>query len=490
MARARRQSAPELPAELAEGSRDESAQADETATQAELFDDDEPDADDGPAEYRPIHVKKAAPLPGQPGSGVPASLAEMGALPLPDLVVRMRALGLPANEGLDRSRMLVTFLRAAHRLQLTVQGEGQLELMPDGYGFLRAARNSFLPSPDDLYVSRELVNQHKLRPGQLIEGVVRVGKRREKYFALEKLLSVNGADPAEAAHWKPFEDLTPVFPDRRMLLETHDARELTARVIDLVAPIGFGQRGLIVAPPRAGKTVILRKLADSVAENYPDVKLIMFLVDERPEEVTSMQRNVKGEVLFSTFDEPPQRHVAVAERVAERARSLVESGHDVVLLLDSLTRLGRAFNAAARSTGRILTGGLESNALQKPKRLFGSARNVEEGGSLTVLATVLIETGSRMDEVIFEEFKGTGNMELVLSRAVQEQRIYPAVDINKSGTRMEDLLFDPAEAKLVTAMRTALADLPPVESIEKLLTKLKKTGSNAEFLLSLTGTVF
>ncbi len=453
-------------------------------------DDEDGESDDEVevSEYNPIHVKKAPPLPGTTESGEPAVLEEMGNLPVDELVGRLKAYGLDVHEGMPRSKLLVAFLRTAHKHELLVFGVGQLEIMPDGYGFMRSARNSFLSSPDDLYVSRELVKQHGLRAGQVIEGVVRTGRRREKYFAIESVSSVNGATLEQAAEWKQFDDLIPIFPDRRVLLETDDSREMSARVVDLVAPIGFGQRGLIVAPPRAGKTMMLKALAHSIAKNYPAAKLLMFLVDERPEEVTTMQREVAGEVLFSTFDEPPSRHVQVARRVNEHARSLVESGHDVILLLDSLTRLGRAFNANARGTGRILSGGLEANALQEPKRLFGSARNTEDGGSLTVLATVLIETGSRMDEVIFEEFKGTGNMELVLSRAVQEQRIYPAVDINKSGTRMEDLIFDPAEAKLVSAMRQALADLPPVEAIELLLTKLRKTATNAEFLLSIANT--
>jgi len=305
-------------------------------------------------------------------------------------------------------------------------------------------------------------------------------------FAMSSVDAVNGEDPARAAGWKPFDELTPIFPNRRIVLETpKDPRNFSARVVDLVAPIGFGQRGLIVSPPRAGKTLMLEALCNAVTENYPQAKVMMFLVDERPEEVTHLRRGVTAEVIASTFDESPQRHVHVAERVAERARSWVESGHDVVVFMDSLTRLGRAYNNVARTSGRILSGGLEANALQRPKRFFGSARNIEGGGSLTILATALIETNSRMDEVIFEEFKGTGNMEIVLSRAISEQRIFPAIDLNRSGTRMEDLLYDPDEAKLVKALRAALADLPPVEAIEKLLARLRKTATNAEFLLGL-----
>jgi transcription termination factor Rho len=384
------------------------------------------------------------------------------------------------------------FMRAGDRLKLDIRASGQLEVLPDGYGFLRTARNAFLPSPDDLYVSPALIKEHHLRAGMSVHGRLRAGRRKEKYFALASVDRVNDCDPAEAATWEPFDELTPVFPDRRILLETpKDPRNFSARIVDLVAPIGFGQRGLVVSPPRAGKTMLLIALANAIAENHPEVKLVVLLVDERPEEVTFFQRHVDGEVVASTFDESPQRHIQVAERVNERARSLVESGHDVVVLLDSLTRLGRAYNAAARTTGRILSGGLESNALQKPKRFFGSARNIEGGGSLTILASALIETNSRMDEVIFEEFKGTGNMEIVLSRAISEQRIYPAIDINRSGTRMEDLLFDKDEARLVKALRAALADLPPVEAIEKLLERLRKSQTNPEFLLSLAaGRVF
>jgi transcription termination factor Rho len=444
-----------------------------------------PDADAAPA-YRPVNVKRAPPLPGQPGSDRPAVLSELGTLSMPELALRLRHYGLPAHEGHDRARLLVMFMRQAERTHLDLRGDGQLEVLPDGYGFLRSLRNSLLPSPDDLYLSPHLIREHNLRPGMSLSGTVRGGRRREKYFALDSIDTVNG-EPLEAAQgWKPFEELTPIFPDRRIVLETpREPRNFSARVVDLIAPIGFGQRGLIVSPPRAGKTMLLKALANAITANQPKVKLLVFLVDERPEEVTDIVRGVQGEVIYSTFDESAVRHVAVAERVAERARSLVESGHDVVVLMDSLTRLGRAYNNAARTTGRILSGGLEANALQRPKRFFGSARNIEHGGSLTILASALIETNSRMDEVIFEEFKGTGNMEIVLSRAVSEQRIFPAIDINRSGTRMEDLLYDPDEARLVKALRTALADMPPVEAIEKLIEKLARTATNAEFLLSL-----
>ncbi len=443
---------------------------------------------DEPA-YHAVFVKKAPPLPGQEGSSEPCRLAELGTLAVPQLVQRLRHYGLTVHEGIDRSRMLVMLMRAMDRHKLDVRGEGQLEVLPDGYGFLRSLRNSLLPSPDDLYVAPAVITQYRLRAGMTISGRVRPGRRKEKYFAVDVVDSVNGETPELAATWAPFDELTPIFPNRRILLETpRDPRNFSTRVVDLVAPLGFGQRGLITSPPRAGKTVLLKDLANAIAANYPKVRLLMFLVDERPEEVTDMQRSVKAEVIASTFDESAHRHIQVADRVAERARSLVESGHDVVVLMDSLTRLGRAYNAVARTTGRILSGGLEANALQKPKRFFGSARNIEGGGSLTILATALIETNSRMDEVIFEEFKGTGNMELVLSRAVSEQRIFPSIDINRSGTRMEDLLYDPMEAKLVKALRGALADMAPVQAIEKLLERMRKTQNNAEFLLGLMTT--
>ncbi len=501
MARTRRKSA-SSPSRAGKSSQPAPAQGDlfdeqDTSSEGQAPDtsDGDEDADspapsDGDDGYRPIHVKKAPPLPGTTASGVPLVLSELGDEPMPKLVERLRHYGIHAHEGYDRSWLLVLLMRSAEKAGVEVHGEGQLEVLPDGYGFLRSSRNSFLSSPDDLYVARDMIKKHDLRAGMTIMGRVRTERRKEKYFALKDVRRVNGCSPDEAAKWKPFDELTAVFPDRRILLETEDARDFSTRVVDLVAPVGFGQRGLIVSPPRSGKTMMLKSIAHGIAENYPEAKLVVFLVDERPEEVTDMVRSVRGEVIFSTFDELPQRHIQVADRVTERVRSLVETGADVVLLMDSLTRLGRAFNAAARTSGRILSGGLEANALQKPKRLFGAARNIDGGGSLTILATALIETNSRMDEVIFEEFKGTGNMEIVLSRAVSEQRIFPAIDINKSGTRMEDLLLDPAEASLVKKMRVALADVPPVDAMEKLLQKMKKTGSNAEFLLSLNTAVF
>ena len=453
----------------------------EIASQAPSEDGDAP---------RPIFRKRAPRLPGQPGSDEPADLVKMAELSIHDLVGLLRRYGLDVHEGIDRARLLVAFMRGADRLELDIVGEGQAELLPDGYGFLRSARNTFLHSPDDLYLAPTMVTELGIRPGMNVRGTIKRGRRKDKYFAVDEVLTINGRPPAEAKTWKPFEELEAVFPDKRCLLETQNRYDYSCRIVDLVAPIGFGQRALIVSPPRAGKTMMLKSIANAITTNYPKVRLLVFLVDERPEEVTDMQRSVEGEVIASTFDEPPQRHVAVAERVEERARSLVESGYDVVLLIDSITRLGRAFNAAAQTTGRILSGGLEAKALQKPRRLFGSARNIDGGGSLTILATALVDTNSRMDEVIFEEFKGTGNMEIVLSRAISEQRIFPAIDVHKSGTRMEDLLYDPMEAELVKLLRSALADLPVVGAIEELLMRLRKTASNPEFLLSLRAARF
>jgi len=448
----------------------------------EPADDDEAETT---AEYRPVHVKKAPPLPGQPDHPEPADLVELGDLPMSALVSRLLRYGVKAHEGMDRARLLVAFMRFAHKHGLRVVGAGQLEVLPDGYGFLRSMRNAFFPSPDDLYVSPDHVREYSLRIGATVRGTIRHGRRNDKYFAVDELLSVNDRPPEEARTWQPFDTLTPIFPDRRILLETPERSNLSTRVLDLVTPIGFGQRALIVSPPRAGKTVLLKNIANAISMNFPETKLLIFLVDERPEEVTDMRRSTDGEVIASTFDEQPKRHIQVADRVYERMRSLVESGYDVVVMLDSLTRLGRAYNAAARTSGRILSGGIEATALQKPRRFFSAARNIEGGGSLTIIATALVETNSRMDEVIFEEFKGTGNMEIVLSRHIAEQRYFPAIDLNRSGTRMEDLLYDPDEARCVAMLRETLAPMQPVEAIEKVLEKLRKTQTNAEFLLSI-----
>jgi len=363
-------------------------------------------------------------------------------------------------------------------------GEGVLEVLPDGFGFLRSPNYNYLPSAEDIYVSPAQIRRFDLKKGDTVYGSIRSPKEKEKYFALLKVEKINNSPPEKARERILFENLTPLYPNQRLMMETAKER-LTTRVLDLTAPIGKGQRALIVAPPRTGKTVILQNIADGISSNNPDVVLIVLLIDERPEEVTDMIRSVKGEVVSSTFDEPPERHVQIAEMAIEKARRLVEYGHDVVILLDSLTRLARAYNTVQPHSGKILTGGVDANALQKPKRFFGSARNIEEGGSLTIIATALIDTGSRMDEVIFEEFKGTGNMELVLDRRLADRRVYPAIDIIKSGTRKEELLYHESELPKIYQMRQALQDLAPLDAMNLLLGRLKKTNNNIEFLLSM-----
>ncbi|NGX39114.1 MAG: hypothetical protein KR126chlam1_00434 [Chlamydiae bacterium] len=363
-------------------------------------------------------------------------------------------------------------------------GEGVLEVLPDGFGFLRSPNYNYLPSAEDIYVSPAQIRRFDLKKGDTIYGTIRPPKEKEKYFAMLKLETINNRPPEKAKERILFENLTALYPDERLVMET-TKENLTTRVIDLATPIGKGQRALIVAPPRTGKTVILQNIANAITTNNPNAILIVLLIDERPEEVTDMIRSVNGEVVSSTFDEPPDRHVQVSEMAIEKARRLVEYGHDVVILLDSLTRLARAHNTVQPHSGKILTGGIDANALHKPKRFFGAARNIEDGGSLTIIATALIETGSRMDEVIFEEFKGTGNMELVLDRRLADRRTYPAIDLIKSGTRKEELLLDPDELGKLHLVRQALADLSPLDGMKLLLGRLKKTNSNVEFLLSM-----
>lgn len=363
-------------------------------------------------------------------------------------------------------------------------GEGVLEVLPDGFGFLRSPNYNYLPSAEDIYVSPAQIRRFDLKKGDTIYGTIRSPKEKEKYFAMLKVEKINDELPERGKDRIFFENLTPLHPNERLVMET-TKDNITTRVIDLAAPIGKGQRALIVAPPRSGKTVILQNIAAAISANNPKVKLIVLLIDERPEEMTDMIRSVKGEVVFSTFDEPPERHVQVSEMAIEKARRLVEYGYDVVILLDSLTRLARAHNTVQPHSGKILTGGIDANALHKPKRFFGAARNIEEGGSLTIIATALIDTGSRMDEVIFEEFKGTGNMELVLDRRLADRRVFPAIDLIKSGTRKEELLFHPDELEKVYMMRQALADLSPLDAMNLLRGRLKKTNSNVEFLLSM-----
>ena len=396
-----------------------------------------------------------------------------------------RNMGLTNLGSLTKSQMVFEVVKAKSESPYEVLvGEGVLEVLPDGFGFLRSPNYNYLPSAEDIYVSPAQIRRFDLKKGDTIYGTIRSPKEKEKYFALLKVEKINNEVPEKAKERILFENLTPLYPDERLVMET-TKEQLTTRVIDLVAPIGKGQRSLIVAPPRSGKTIILQNIANAIAINNPEVVLIILLIDERPEEVTDMIRNVKGEVISSTFDEPPERHVQVSEMAIEKARRLVEHRHDVVILLDNLTRLARAHNTVQPHSGKILSGGVDANALHKPKRFFGAARNIEEGGSLTIIATALIETGSRMDEVIFEEFKGTGNNELVLDRRLAERRVWPAIDIFKSGTRKEELLYHPGELEKVYMMRQALADLSPLDAMNLLVNRLKKTNSNVEFLLSM-----
>ncbi|MFH0796657.1 MAG: transcription termination factor Rho [Candidatus Omnitrophota bacterium] len=413
------------------------------------------------------------------------NLSELKETPVAELQKIARSLGTESVSGLKKQEIIFKILQTQAEKNGLLFGEGVLEvLLPEGFGFLRSPNYNYISSPDDIYVSPSQIKKFNLITGDTVSGQIRPPKEGERYFALLRVEAVNGENPESVRDRVPFENLTPLYPTKRFLLETK-AEELSTRVMDLVTPIGKGQRGLIVSPPRAGKTVILQKIAAGITTNNPEVHLIVLLVGERPEEVTEMERSVRGEVISATFDEPPERHVQVAEMVLEKAKRMVEHKKDVVILLDSITRLARAYNAIVSHTGKVMSGGLESNALEKPKRFFGAARNVEEGGSLTIMGTALVDTGSRMDDVIFEEFKGTGNMEVNLDRHLAERRTWPAIDINKSGTRREELLLDPDELKRVWLLRKLLASLPPEEAMSMLLDRLRKTGSNAEFLLSI-----
>ncbi|MBW7055328.1 transcription termination factor Rho [Paracoccus bogoriensis] len=386
-----------------------------------------------------------------------------------------------------KGEMMFSILKEHAEEGWEIGGEGVLEVVQDGFGFLRSTEANYLPGPDDIYVSPDMIRQHSLRTGDTVEGVIRAPGENERYFALTKVERINFENPEKARHKVAFDNLTPLYPDERLKMEIEDPtiKDRSARIIDLVAPIGKGQRSLIVAPPRTGKTVLLQNIAHSIERNHPECYLIVLLIDERPEEVTDMQRSVKGEVISSTFDEPASRHVAVSEMVIEKAKRLVEHKRDVVILLDSITRLGRAFNTVVPSSGKVLTGGVDANALQRPKRFFGAARNIEEGGSLTIIATALIDTGSRMDEVIFEEFKGTGNSEIVLDRKVADKRVFPAMDILKSGTRKEELLVDAKDLQKTYLLRRILNPMGTTDAIEFLISKLKQTKSNAEFFDSM-----
>lgn len=389
--------------------------------------------------------------------------------------------------GVKKHELVFRILKERVKLNGLMFGEGTLEILPDGFGFLRSPDYHYLSCPDDIYVSPSQIRRFGLRNGTSVAGQIRPPKESERYFALLRVEAINGDDPAKLSSRVFFDDLTPLHPDRRITMET-TADELSTRVVDLIVPIGFGQRGLIVSPPRAGKTILLQKLAKAVLANYPEAYVIMLLIDERPEEVTDMERQVRGpscEVISSTFDENAARHIQVSEMVIEKAKRLVEYGRDVVIFLDSITRLARAWNSEVPSSGKILSGGVDAGALQRPKRFFGSARKVEEGGSLTILATALVDTGSRMDEVIFEEFKGTGNLEIVLDRRLVDKRIWPAIDINRSGTRREEMLLDPDEYRRICVLRRVLGEMNPADAMELLVNRLAKTQSNAQFLASL-----
>jgi transcription termination factor Rho len=412
------------------------------------------------------------------------NIAELKRKSMPELHDMADTLAVVEHDAMGRQDLIFRIEQKLLDAEQTLMGEGVLEVLPEGYGFLRSQDWNYLYSPDDIYVSPSQIKRFDLRTGDTVAGQVRPPKEWERYLALLKVESVNGGEPEAAKARIGFDNLRPRYPDGRLRLESSDG-DLSMRVMDLIAPIGKGQRGLIVAPPRAGKTILLQKIANAIAENHPEVTLIVLLIDERPEEVTDMHREVRGEVISSTFDEEATRHVQVADMVIEKAKRLVESGKDVVILLDSITRLARAHNTVIPSGGKIMSGGLDAKAMEKPKKFFGAARNVDGGGSLTIIATALIETGSRADEMIFEEFKGTGNMELVLAREIAEKRIYPAIDINRSGTRREELLFSPEELNRVTLLRTFLADMPETEAIDFLLKQMARSKNNREFFVQM-----
>ncbi|MEZ5553050.1 MAG: transcription termination factor Rho [Pseudomonadales bacterium] len=415
------------------------------------------------------------------------NLTDLKRKPVGDLVDMAREMGLENQARSRKQEVIAAIVRKQAKAGEDIYGEGTLEILQDGFGFLRSPDSSYLAGPDDIYVSPSQIRRFNLRTGDSIAGKIRPPKDGERYFAMLKVDSINFSEPNSKKHKILFENLTPLFPNKRLKLERGNGstEDLTARIIDLIAPIGKGQRALIVSPPKAGKTLVLQNIAQSVASNNPEVVLIVLLIDERPEEVTEMQRLVSGEVVASTFDEPPSRHVQVAEMVIEKAKRLVEHGKDVVILLDSITRLARAYNTIVPSSGKVLTGGVDANALERPKRFFGAARNIEEGGSLTIIATSLVDTGSKMDEVIYEEFKGTGNQELHLERKIAEKRVYPAINIRRSGTRREELLMAEDELQRVWILRKLLHDMDDIAAIEFMVNKLKDTKTNAEFFASM-----
>ncbi len=414
-------------------------------------------------------------------------LSELKSKSPAELLVLAEQLEVEAASTLRKQELMFAILKAYANRNVEIMGEGVIEVLLDGFGFLRSADANYLAGPDDIYVAPQQIRKYSLRTGDTVEGQIRGPKDGERYFALVKANTVNFEDPDKARHKVNFDNLTPLYPDQRLEMEINDPtrKDASARVIDIVAPIGKGQRGLIVAPPRTGKTVLLQNIAHSITTNHPECYLIVLLIDERPEEVTDMQRSVKGEVISSTFDEPASRHVQVAEMVIEKAKRLVEHGRDVVILLDSITRLGRAYNTVVPSSGKVLTGGVDANALQRPKRFFGAARNIEQGGSLTIIATALIDTGSRMDEVIFEEFKGTGNSEIILDRKVADKRVFPALDILRSGTRKEELLVKADTLKKTYVLRRILNPMGTVDAVEFLLDKMRQTKTNSDFFDSM-----
>ena len=412
------------------------------------------------------------------------NLKELKEKKIQELTGIAKDLGIDGVSGMRKQDLIFCILNAAAEKNGAIYGEGVLEILPDGFGFLRSSEYNYLPGPDDIYISPSQIKKFALRKGDTVSGYVRPPKEGERFFALLQVKAVNAQNLDNIRERVLFDNLTPLYPDKKLTLETKKD-ELTGRTLDLVSPIGKGQRGLIVAAPRTGKTIILQKIANAISMNHPEVYLIILLIDERPEEVTDMQRSVKGEVISSTFDEPADRHVQVAEMVIEKAKRMVEHGKDVVILLDSITRLARAYNTISPSSGRVLSGGLDSNALQRPKRFFGTARNIEEGGSLTIVATALVETGSRMDDVIFEEFKGTGNMEVYLDRKISDKRIFPAIDINRSGTRKEELLLSDEELNKIWILRKVLSPMNPSEAMELLVDKISATKSNKDFLKSM-----
>jgi len=415
------------------------------------------------------------------------NLADLKAQTPAALLAMAEELEIENAPSMRKGEMMFSILKERAEEGWEISGDGVLEVLQDGFGFLRSTEANYLSGPDDIYVSPDMIRQFSLRTGDTIEGVIQAPAENERYFCMTMVTRINFDDPERARHKVHFDNLTPLYPDERLTMEIEDPtiKDRSARVIDIVSPLGKGQRALIVAPPRTGKTVLMQNIAHSIASNHPECYLIVLLIDERPEEVTDMQRSVKGEVVSSTFDEPASRHVAVAEMVIEKAKRLVEHKRDVVILLDSITRLGRAFNTVVPSSGKVLTGGVDANALQRPKRFFGAARNIEEGGSLTIIATALIDTGSRMDEVIFEEFKGTGNSEIVLDRKVADKRVFPAIDILKSGTRKEELLVERTDLNKTFLLRRIMNPMGTTEAIDFLLSKMKQTKSNADFFSSM-----